>query len=44
VIEASDFSTADVRLVDLADPTGPPRAITERKQDRSMWSRTSAIA
>jgi oligopeptidase B len=31
VIEASDFSTADVRLVDLADPTGPPRAVIERK-------------
>ena len=32
VIEAGDFSTADVQLVDLADPTAPPRAITLRKQ------------
>src|SRR5436190_3243225 len=34
VIEAGDFSTADVKLVDLADPTGPPRTITERKPGR----------
>ena len=32
VIEAGDFSTADVKLVDLANPTGPPQTITERKQ------------
>jgi oligopeptidase B len=31
VIESGDFSTADVKLVDLANPTGPPQAITERK-------------
>jgi oligopeptidase B len=31
VIEASDFSTTDVRLVDLADPTRPPQALFERK-------------
>jgi len=31
VIEAGDFSTTEVKLVDLAHPTGPPLAITERK-------------
>jgi oligopeptidase B len=31
VIEAGDFSTADVKLVDLADPTGPVQTVTQRK-------------
>jgi oligopeptidase B len=32
VIETGDFSTADVQLVDLADPTRRPRAVAARKQ------------
>jgi oligopeptidase B len=32
VIEAGDFSTTDVRLVDLADPTRPPQELMERKR------------
>ena len=32
VIETGDFSTADVKLLDLAHPTGPPQTIVERKQ------------
>jgi oligopeptidase B len=32
VIEASDFSSTDLKLVDLAQPLGAPRAITERKK------------
>ena len=31
VIEASDFSTTDLKLVDLTQPLGGPDAITERK-------------
>lgn len=31
VIEAGDFSTTDVKLVDLAQPAGTPQAITARK-------------
>ena len=31
VIEAGDFSTTDLKLIDLADPTRPPQAITGRK-------------
>jgi len=30
VIESSDFSTTDLKLLDLADPSSLPRAITER--------------
>ena len=32
VIEAGDFSTTDLKLVDLARPSEAPRAITERKR------------
>ncbi len=32
VIEAADFSTSDLELVDLAQPTGPPQSVTERKR------------
>jgi oligopeptidase B len=31
VIEAGDFSTSDVRLIELADPTAPPRLVVQRK-------------
>ncbi|MGH6816098.1 MAG: S9 family peptidase, partial [Hyphomicrobiaceae bacterium] len=31
-IETSDFSTVELMLIDLADPTGPPRAVTGRKR------------
>ena len=31
VIESGDFSTTDVQLVDLADPTAAPRPIVQRK-------------
>jgi oligopeptidase B len=31
VIEASDFSSSDLKLLDLAQPLGAPRAITARK-------------
>jgi oligopeptidase B len=37
VIEAGDFSTTDLRLVDLADPTRPPQEITGRKQGVRYW-------
>ena len=32
VIETSDFSTSDVKLVDLAHPQGQPQTIVDRKQ------------
>jgi oligopeptidase B len=32
VVEAGDFSTTDVRLVDLANPTLPPQVLMERKR------------
>ena len=31
VIETGDFSTSDLRILDLAHPTGSPQAIVERK-------------
>ncbi len=37
VIEASDFSTADIRLLDLADPTGRPFPVVERKRGHKHW-------
>ena len=45
VIETADFSTTDLRVLDLTDPTGSPQAVTERKRGyRSIGPPTSAIA
>ena len=45
VIEAGDFSTTDLRVLDLADPTGSPQAVAERKRGHKYCGRpTSAIA
>ena len=38
VIETADFSTTDLRVLDLAHPTGSPQAIAERKRGYKYWA------
>jgi oligopeptidase B len=38
VIEAADFSTTDVRVLDLMHPTGLPQAVAKRKRGHKHWA------
>src|SRR5262245_9835477 len=38
VIEAGDFSTADIRLVRMSDPTSKPHLVLKRKRGEKSWA------
>ncbi len=38
VIETADFSTTDLRVLDLTHPTGSPQAVAERKRGYKYWA------